>query len=352
MPWPENGLGLEFVVGALLLAGILLYALLGGADFGGGIWDLFARGPRREEQRSAVARAIGPVWEANHVWLIFVIVLVFSCYPPAFSALSTALYIPFTLALIGIVFRGAAFVFRAHAYDLTRTRAAWGRIFAIASTITPVIFGMCAGAVASGDIQIVDGKVVSSLWTPWLKPFPIVIGFLALSICAYLAAVYLTLETEEKLQDDFRLRALGVGRVFILLALLALPLARWEAPYIWHRLTSGWGLVVVVLAVILASISGWAVYTRRFMLARLTAAAEVALLLIGWATAQYPYLIVNDLTYHEAAASDAMLKVFLIVFGIGSIFLIPSLLLLFSVFKGLNPAADVPKSPERPVASS
>lgn len=342
MPWPDDGIGLEFAVGALLLAGILLYALLGGADFGGGVWDLFARGPRKSEQRSAVARAIGPVWEANHVWLIFVIVVVFSCYPHAFSSLSTALFIPFTLAMLGIVFRGAAFVFRGYAYDLTRTRAAWGRVFAIASTITPILFGMCAGAVASGDIEISDGKVTSSLWTPWLKPFPIVIGALALALCAYLAAVYLTLETDGELQDDFRRRALAAGRIFALLALVALVLSRWGAPYIWDRLTSGWGVVVVLLALALAAISGWAVYTRRFLLARGTAAAEVALLLIGWASAQYPYLIVDDMTYKQAAASHAMLKVFLIVFAIGSVFLIPSLVLLFSVFKGMNPATDAP----------
>src|SRR3954454_4226958 len=98
MPWSEIDFNLAFANGALLLLGVVLYALLGGADFGGGIWDLLARGPRAKQQREAIAHAIGPVWEANHVWLIFVIVVVFTAFPPVYAALSSALYIPFTIA--------------------------------------------------------------------------------------------------------------------------------------------------------------------------------------------------------------------------------------------------------------
>ena len=332
----------QYAIGALLLAGVLIYALLGGADFGGGVWDLFAQGPRRPEQRNAIARAIGPVWEANHVWLIFVIVLVFTCFPSVFAALATALYVPFTLALLGIVFRGAAFVFRAHAHGIARAEEAWGRVFAIASVITPVIFGMCAGAVATGNINVVDGVVVSSLWTPWLEPFPLLVGLIALSICAYLAAVYLTMETGGELQEDFRIRAIWAGRVFIVLALIALPLARWEAPHIWRRLTSGFGPLLIVGSIVLASVSGWSVLSRRYFLARISAAAEVAVLLAGWALAQYPYLVVDGFTFKDSSASPLMLKSALITYAIGAIFLVPSLLLLFSVFKGLNPAAGPP----------
>ncbi len=340
MHLPSDLSSSQYAIGALLLVGVLLYALLGGADFGGGVWDFFARGPRVQEQRKVIARAIGPVWEANHVWLIFVIVLVFTCFPSVFSILATALYVPFTLALLGIVFRGAAFVFRAHAHGLVRTEEAWGRVFAIASVITPVIFGMCAGAVSTGDIRVVNGTVVSSLWTPWLSLFPLMIGLIALTICAYLAAVYLTMETEGELQEDFRRRAIWAGRVFILLSLIALPVSRSEAPHIWSRFTSGWGPLLIAASVILASVSGWAVLARRFALARLTAAAEVAVLLGGWALAQYPYLVVADIKFTDAAASPLMLKSALITYAIGAVFLIPSLFLLFSVFKGLNPAAE------------
>src|SRR3954467_8933220 len=135
MPWPDPQYTLEFASGAVLLLGVVLYALLGGADFGGGIWDLFATGPRAAAQRQAVATAIGPIWEANHVWLIFVIVLVFTVFPPVFAAVSIALYIPLSLALLGIVFRGAAFIFRTPARGLAKT--AWEQVFAVASTVTP-----------------------------------------------------------------------------------------------------------------------------------------------------------------------------------------------------------------------
>src|SRR4051812_21377388 len=150
MPWSEIDFNLAFANGALLLLGIVLYALLGGADFGGGIWDLLARGPRADRQRQEIARAIGPIWEANHVWLIFSVVVAFTVFPEVFAGVSTALYIPISLALLGIVMRGAAFVFRAYAHDVFRAQQTWGAVFAVACTGTPFVLGMCAGAVASG----------------------------------------------------------------------------------------------------------------------------------------------------------------------------------------------------------
>jgi cytochrome d ubiquinol oxidase subunit II len=336
MPWPDPAAGLAFANGALLFAGILIYALLGGADFGGGVWDLLAGGPRARGQREAIAHAIGPIWEANHVWLIFVIVLVFTAFPPVFAALSIALYIPLSLALLGIVFRGAAFIFRTPARGVTDETGIWDRVFAIASTVTPVFFGMAAGAVASGQIRVVEGVVVSDLWSPWLSPFPLAVGAVALTICAYLAAVYLTVETTGELQEDFRQRALAAGLVFAALAAIALPLTREGAPVIWEGLMAE-ARVVVPFALGLALLSGWAVYIRRYRLARVAAAGEVAVLLAGWAWAQYPYLVVPDLTFQDAAATPAMLRAALVVFGLGALVLIPSLWFLFRVFK-----ADLP----------
>ena len=321
MPWPDPQNQLAFLNGAILLLGVLLYALLGGADFGGGIWDLLAGGPRAAEQRKVIANAIGPIWEANHVWLIFVIVLVFTVFPPVFAALSIALYIPLSLALLGIVFRGAAFIFRTPARNVAVGAGVWDRVFAVASTVTPVFFGMCAGAVASGQIRLVSGMPVSDPWRTWLAPFPLAIGLLALATCAYLAAVYLTLETTGELQA------------------LALILARSGAPWIWHGLTSRAAVIAVPLGIGLALLSGWAVFARRYRLARVAAAAEVALLLAGWALAQYPYLVVPDLTFENSAATPAMMRAALVVFGIGALFLIPSLWVLFKVFKADLPGA-------------
>ena len=340
MPWSEVDFNLAFANGALLLLGVVLYALLGGADFGGGIWDLLARGPRADRQRQEIARAIGPIWEANHVWLIFTVVVAFTAFPDVFAAVSTALYIPLSLVLLGIVFRGAAFVFRAYAHDVTAAQQGWGGVFAIASVVTPFVLGMCGGAVASGKIRIVDGEVTSSLWRTWLAPFPVLIGLVSLCTCAYLAAVYLTIDARDEpdLQEDFRRRALGAGIAAIGLALVALLVARSEAPTIWHGMTDREVWTLVPIGVLLAVISGWAVWSRRFALARMAAAAEVAVLIGGWALAQYPYLVVPDLTYTNAAASNPMLRASLAIFAIGAVVLVPSLVLLFVLFKGRNPA--------------
>ena len=329
---------LPFVLGAILLIGVVIYAVTGGAEFGGGIWDLLATGKRAKDQRLEIARAIGPIWEANHVWLIFVIVLTFTCFPPVFAAISTALYIPLSLILIGITLRGAAFIFRAYAHDVVNAQRNWGAVFAVSSALTPMLFGMCAGAMASGDIRVVDGEVVSSYWSTWLGPFPIVIGLLALTSCAYLAAVYLCVETEGALQEDFRLRALGAGVAFAVLGTIALPISWKYAPYIWDGMWERDTWTLIPAAVVLGLVTIGAVWKRHYRIARMSAFAEVVVMLAGWALAQYPYLVVPDLTYENSAASDAMLKVALITYGAGAIILVPSLVLLFALFKGHNPA--------------
>ena len=339
MPSPEDVQTLEFALGFILLLGVILYAVLGGADFGGGVWDLLARGPRANQQREVIAHAIGPIWEANHVWLIFVIVIVFTVFPPVYAALSVALFVPLTLALVGIVFRGVAFVFRTPARSVAVIGGVWDRVFAVASVVTPVFFGMAAGAVASGQIRVIDGTVQGNPWTAWLAPFPLVIGLLALATCAFLAAVYLTVETTGDLQEDFRRRALGAGAAFAILAAVALPLARRDAPVIWQGLTGTRAIIVVPIGLLLALVTGWAVYNRRFLLARYTAVAEVILLLVGWALAQYPFLVAPDLTFENAAATPAMLRAALVTYGLGALVLVPSFLLLFRVFKTDLPGA-------------
>lgn len=328
---------LVILVASVGVAAVTAYVLLAGADFGGGIWDLAARGPRKEAQRNAIAAAMGPVWEANHVWIIFLIVLLFTAFPVGFGALSTALAMPFTFAMIGIVLRGAAFAFRAHARDAAGAQAAWGRVFGAASVITPFVLGMCVGAVASGRIHVSDGTVTSGFWSPWLGPFPIVCGALALALCAYLAAVYLTMETEGELREDFRRRALGAAVAVAVIATVALPLAHQDAPLVWGNLFWGPATPLIAGAIAISLVSVGAMWQRRFALARITAAVEVAAILWGWTTAQYPYLIVPDVRLAAVAAPDVTLVSFLIATLVGMLLLLPALWLLFAVFKGRNP---------------
>jgi len=217
---------LELALAGVLLVALTFYALLGGADFGAGVWDLLAFGPRRQAQHALIVNAISPIWEANHVWLILVIVILFNAFPPAFAAISTALYIPLTIMLMGVVLRGAAFVFRSYGAQTDDVQRWWGRLFAIASIVTPVMLGVCVGAISAGRIRVENGTVTTGYMAPWFAPFPLSVGGFALVIFVFLAAVYLTVEADEPgLRDDFRLRALlaavAVGAMALLVFLLS-----------------------------------------------------------------------------------------------------------------------------------
>ena len=330
---------LEVAVAGLAVVALVAYGVLGGADFGGGVWDAFASGPRAAEQRDVIARAMGPVWEANHVWLIFVIVLLFSGFPLAYSALSVGLFAPFHLVLLGIILRGAAFVFRAYSPQSGRSLGPgpgarrWGVVFGVASVMTPMLLGMCLGAVSAGGFHVVSGDVhLEGL--PWLTPVALAIGAFALAMCAYLAAVFLAYETDGPLREDFRTRALGAGTAVVALSGLMLPLLARQAPHLWQGLLAGRSLPVIVAGVIAALASGWWLRTRRYRLARVAAVAQVACLLAGWALAQYPFLIYPGLTLFDAAAPPATLRFILYSTPLGMALLLPSLWYLFRVFKG------------------
>ena len=297
--------------------------MLAGADFGGGIWDLVARGERRAAQRAALAKAIGPVWEANHVWLIFLVVLLFTCFPAAYAALSVALFWPLHLVLIGIVLRGAAFVFRAYAAGSDVTRDAWGRVFGASSAMTPILLGMCLGALSTGDPY------------RWYDPFPVATGVLALLICAYLAAVYLAWESHDaQLRDDFRRRALAIWWIAGVASIAVLFLARSEAARLWSGLTSSPGDPCSSrVGSVLAPISFAALRAGRFSLARYSCVAQIVALLAGWAAAQWPYLIYPDVTVANAAAPASTLALTAWTLPFGFAALLPSLWFLFRVFK-------------------
>ena len=330
---------LDYSVAAILWLAVVAYAVLAGADFGGGVWDLFARGPRAEEQRRAVTRAMGPVWEANHVWLIFLITGLFTGFPTAFAALAVGLFLPFSLVLLGIVMRGAAFAFRAHAAG-GRARQRWGLAFGIASTITPFLLGACAGAVATGQATR-PGRAATDLLLPWTSPFALVCGGLALAICAGLAAAYLTVEQDQagnsELAEDFRLRALAAGAVTLVLALVALPLTATTAPDLWRGLT-GRALPLTWAAVLLAMVAALAMLRRRYRVARVFIVLQVASILLAWAVAQTPYLVPPNITIDGSASLPEVMASLLITYCVGGALLLPSLALLFRVFKGRNPA--------------
>ena len=323
-------------VAAAMLVALIAYALLGGADYGAGVWDLLARGPRAEAQRELIAHAIGPVWEANHVWLIVVVVLLFTSFPEAFTVVMTTLHVPLSLMLIGVVLRGSAFTFRS--YDATElARRRWNRVFSIPSVVTPVLLGAVSGAIATGE----PGRVAEAggpvpLFSTWLRPFPIAVGLFALNIFAYVAAVYLTLETDDPaLRDDFRRKALISAATLGAVAWAVHLLAKDSAPLVYEGLDrASWGAPLRYATGAMAVAAIVALALRWFAMARLAAAAQVALILWGAAAAQYPYLVPPHLDLTRGAAPAIVHKLMLIALGLGSLILVPSLVYLFRVFKG------------------
>jgi cytochrome bd ubiquinol oxidase subunit II len=333
-------------LGAAMVAALVSYVLLAGADFGGGIWDLLASGPRRREQRALVERAIGPIWEANHVWLILVVVVLFTGFPVAFAAVSTTLFEPLTLLLVGIVLRGAAFTFRAYDRPDDQVQRRWGLVFSSSSVLAPLLLGAVVGALASGHLRVGPDGMPSPGSGGWLTPFSAVTGLFTAAVFAFLAAAYLTVEATGALQEDFRRRAIGAGAAVFLGALASALLSWHEAPLVFDGLTRRrWSLPLHAATAAAALTAFAALFTRRFRLARLAAAAQAALIVLGWAASQYPFLVVPDVTLGGASAPPATQRLLLAALAAGALTLAPSLWLLFRVFKGARPLAEPPPPP-------
>ncbi|AHG88104.1 cytochrome bd ubiquinol oxidase subunit II [Gemmatirosa kalamazoonensis] len=330
-------IGLPEIAAGVMALALNAYALLGGADFGGGVWDLLARGPRRAAQRALIAETIAPIWEANHVWLILVVVLCFTCFPPAFAQLATVLHVPLTLMLVGIVLRGSAFVFRAYdvqSDDVKQRR--WGLPFAVASLVTPVLLGVTLGALASGAVGAVDptrGTFAERFVAPWATPFSLAIGALTLALFALLAATYLTVEADDPaLADDFRRRALAAQAATVLAAAVAPLLAPAESPMRGVAAEGALARLIAVAAAVCAAAVCVALWRRRWLLARLAAQGEAACLVWGWAWAQFPAVIPPNGTAARLAAPPATLAWALGALAVGTAILLPSFVYLFRVF--------------------
>jgi cytochrome bd ubiquinol oxidase subunit II len=340
----------EVVLGVMFV-GLIAYGLFGGADFGAGVWDLLAGGTRRgARQRDLIEHSIAPVWEANHVWLIFVLVVLWTAFPSAFAAVVTTLYIPLTLAAFGMIARGAAFAFRKSISTLGMRRFL-GASFALSSLVTPYFLGAVVGGVASGRVPagIAAGDVITS----WTNPTSVLGGVLAVLVCAYLAAVFLCADAHregaEDLADQFRARALGTAALTGLIGIAGLFVLRADAPLLFEGLT-GRALPVVVLSVVAGVAAFVLLATRRYVPARLASALAVTAILVGWAVAQYPYLLLPELTIEEAAGGRATLVAMLVALVGGSLILVPALVYLYVLFQRSQP--DVSSTPSGPRSRS
>jgi cytochrome bd ubiquinol oxidase subunit II len=309
-----------------------LYAVFGGADFGAGFWALFAgTGERGERARALVDWAIGPVWEANHVWLIFVLVVLWTAFSVAFSSVMSTLFIPLSLAALGIVLRGSGFAFHKMARRL-RNRQLAERAFALSSVVTPFFMGTVVGAIASGRVPV--GNAAGDAVTSWLNAPSLFTGALFVATGAYLSAVFLVSDArhvgDQDLERYFTARALGAGLAAGAIALAGILVYRAEARFVYDGLTSeGVPLVIVSAA------CGLAVLTLLWRGAprgtRPLAVGAVAAVIWGWGAAQYPYLLPETLTIEDGAAADATLTAVLIVFGIAVVVVLPALAFLYTL---------------------
>jgi cytochrome d ubiquinol oxidase subunit II len=320
----------EICVGLVVL-GISAYAVLGGADFGAGFWDLTAGGAERGGRvRGMVQRSMSPVWEANHVWLIFVLVIAWTAFPVAFASAFSTLTIPLFLAALGIIFRGTAFALRGHAATIREARTL-GATFAVASVLVPFFLGAAVGGIASGRVPVGNGAgdVVDS----WVNPTSIAIGALAVLTGAYLSAVFLAGDSlragQPDLVDAFRARALGAGGVTGAAALGSVLVLRSDARPLFDGLTSGGGLVALAVSGAAGVATLALVWRRRFAAARATSAAAVVAITAGWAVAQDPYLLPGQLTLAEGAAGRSTLAALVISMAVGFAILAPALWYLY-----------------------
>jgi cytochrome d ubiquinol oxidase subunit II len=324
------------IAAVFTLIGLTAYVVLGGADFGAGFWDLTAGGAERGAPvRAMIKRAMAPVWEANHVWLIFVLVMLWTAFPVAFGSITSTLAVPLFLAGLGIVLRGGAFALKGQAGTIAEERAL-GATFALSSVLVPFFLGAAAGAIAVGEVPV--GNAEGDLWRSWTGTLPVFVGLLAVATGAHLAAVFLGADSrrlgEPELVRRFRARALGSGAATGALAIAGLAIAHSEAPRIYDGLTSGAGVACVIGSALAGVVTLWLEWRERFEPARYTAAAAVAAIVAGWALAQEPYLLPPELTVDEAAAPDATLAALVIAATLGIALLVPALVWLFRLTLG------------------
>ena len=325
---------------SILWLALFIYAIFGGADFGAGMLELFATGESGARQEALIDESIGPVWESNHVWLIFLLVVFFTAFPPAFAAINVVLFIPLMIAVIGIVLRGASFVFKTHGI-IRRSRIVriLSRTFSVASAMTPFFLALVGGAIASGVIVIQNkSQIVTNTGSDWLTPFTLTVGAMSLSLCVTISAIYMTVEAttrgETELAEAFRLRGLVAGAITAVFGLLGLILSPSEAASLWNGMLNK-AIPVVIITMLVGIATAAALWFRRYVWARVLVVILTASLLLAWGVSQYPYIIPPDVKVTDANASSPLETQQFLLVGIiiALIIVIPSLWFLFYVFK-------------------
>lgn len=319
----------EVAVAMAMFVGLVAYAVFGGADFGSGFYDITAgRASRGAELRTEIDHSIGPVWEANHVWLIYVLVTWWTGFPTAFAAAMSTLILPLLFALLGIVLRGAGFAFRKYSPTLSQARF-YGALFAGSSLIAPFFLGTVAGAIASGRVPA-DGQ--GDRWSSWLNPTSLLAGVITVACCTFLAGTFLTADANraghEALAARLRRRTLFVGTATGVLVLGSLvPITR-DAPTLAQGLT-GRAAPLIATSIVGGIAALVLLHRHRTSAARVSAVIAVASVVVGWGAAQYPWLLVDQMTITDAAGAPATLRALLLVAALAGVIVLPPLVYLF-----------------------
>jgi cytochrome d ubiquinol oxidase subunit II len=317
-------------VAVVLFLCVTAYAIFGGADFGSGFWDLFAGNAEQGARpRAVIEHAIAPVWEANHVWLVFVFVVLWTGFPEAFASITLTLFVPLALAALGIVLRGSGFAFRKEV-KRTSSRRNFGAAFAASSVLVPYFMGAVAGAIASGRVPA--GGTAGDPWSSWINATSILGGVLAVAVCAFLAAVFLIWDAarlgDSAMVEYYRRRALATSVVAGLIALAGIVVLHDDAKYVFDGLTSR-ALALVIVSAICGVGTLILLVRESHRAARVLAIGAVASVVIAWGVAQWPYMLPTSLKVSQAAAPDAALGAVLVVFGIAVVVIVPSFGLLY-----------------------
>lgn len=325
----------------ILLSALTLYAVLGGADFGAGVWEFNTAFKSDQRERNLLYHAIGPVWETNHVWLIFVLVLLFGAFPPAFAAINQSLFIPLFLALVGIVFRGAAYAFRSQLKSDQSKSRIWAIVFGLASVFAPFFMGAAIGAMASGELQFDSNGVWRGDYLfGWVNPLSMFSGFFNVGLGTFVAATYMIRESRlaamEDIESIWRRRALWVGTLMGVLAISGLWLVWFSYPRLWEGMClRGWPAIALSIAA--GFVALWATAHQRINLAVAAVTLTCGTFVIAWGVSQYPFILPPAWSAESSASPDSVLNIMLIASAIGAVLLLPSLFLLFKIFKSEQP---------------
>ena len=316
----------------VLFVGVTAYAIFGGADFGAGFWDLTAGGTERGARpREVIDHSIAPVWEANHVWLIFTFVVLWTCFPEAYASITLTLFVPLTIAALGIVLRGASFAFRKAVFR-TRDRRNFGAAFAISSVIVPYCMGAVAGGIASGRVPA-GGKAGDPV-DSWVNPTSVLGGVLAVCVVAYLAAVYLVWDAhrlgDEPMVEYFRRRAVGAAVASGVVAFAGIFVLAADADYVFDGLKSR-ALPLVIVSAVCGAGTLWLLHRRQRRGARLGAIAAVASVVVAWGVAQWDYMLPESLTVKAAAAPSGTIAAVLVATGLAVLLILPAFGLLYTL---------------------